>query len=147
MPSRITRLFQLSLREWVDMLSAEWAILRALVTLAFRRQGTLLAQNRAETIAPSLQAFERARELECAVSRAVRYGPLRPKCLARSLALHRLLDRSGVEGSRIRIGVRTVADKLTAHAWVTLGGTILGDDPGFVSRFTEIAITQMPRLA
>lgn len=147
MSLRIRRLFRLSLRDWTDLVQAEWAILRALLTVAFRSRGALLACDAAMANPLSVDSIQRAHELEVAVSRAVRYGPLRPKCLAKSVALHRLLDRSGIPGSRIRIGVRRVADDLVAHAWVTLGGTILGDDPAFVGRFTEIADTQMPGLA
>jgi hypothetical protein len=85
-------------------------------------------------------------ELERAVDRAARYGLFRPKCLAKSVALHRMLRRAGIGSSRIRIGVRRESSGLTAHAWVTLDDQILGDNPTFVSRFTEIADARMAEL-
>ncbi len=41
-----------------------------------------------------------------ALDRAARRGLFRPSCLVRSLALLRLLERGGVSGARMRIGVR-----------------------------------------
>jgi hypothetical protein len=73
-----------------------------------------------------------------AVDRAARLGVFRPSCLVRSLALARLLTRRGVAGSRIRIGVRRGAAELDAHAWVELGGRVVGDDPRHTARFTPI---------
>ena len=85
-------------------------------------------------------------ELEQALHRAMRYGLLQPKCLARSVALHRLLQSAHIRGSRIHIGVRPQPEGLTAHAWVTLADRVLGDDPRFVRRFTEIADARMTEL-
>jgi hypothetical protein len=104
----------------------------------------LLAYDRALEGAPATpDRAGRAEELALAVTRAAEYGIMHPKCLARSVALHRLLCSQGIAGSRIRIGVRPEAARFTAHAWVTLHDQVLGDDPAFAARFTEIADARM----
>jgi hypothetical protein len=139
---------RISSREWVDYGRAQLALLGALLAVRLRSRGRLLAYDleveRAELAAAHLA---RAAELELALSRALRYGVFRPKCLARSVALHRLLRASGIRGSRIRIGVRPEPDGLCAHAWVTLADRVLGDDPRFVGRFTEIADARIAGLS
>jgi hypothetical protein len=127
---------------------AQLALVAAQVELAVRSHGSLFAYEPERDAGPGPAApLVRVCELERAVSRAARYGCFRPKCLARSVALHRLLARAGIPGSRIRIGVRRESDALVAHAWVTLEGRIVGDDPSFVNRFTEIADARMASFA
>jgi hypothetical protein len=57
------------------------------------------------------------------------------RCLARSLALARMLARRGLAAD-VRIGVQTADGRLTAHAWVEWMGLVLNDSPrhrqGFV---------------
>jgi hypothetical protein len=135
-------------REWMDFARAQLALGLATLALKFRSRGRLLTYD--DPTAPCAlqpEQLTRALELELAVDRAVRAGPIRPKCLARSVALHRLLKRSGIPGSRIRIGVRPGHVGLDAHAWVTLSNRVLGDDPRFVGRFTEIADARMAELS
>lgn len=138
---------RISPREWLDYGRAQLALVLAMVALRLRSQGQLLRYDpeAQQEVIPTAQLI-RAAELERALSRAVRYGVLRPKCLARSVALHRLLRGAGIRGSRIRIGVRPDSVGLSAHAWVTLADRILGDDPRFVDRFTEIADARMAGL-
>ena len=138
---------RISSREWLDYLHAHIALVWATVTLKLRSRGRLLVydlEGGREGISPA--QLPRVHELELALDRAVRYGVLRPKCLARSVALHRLLRGSGIRGSRIRIGVRPDPAGLTAHAWVTLADRVVGDDPRFVGQFTEIADARMAGL-
>lgn len=139
---------RVSLHEWADFGRAQVALAAATVALKLRSRGRLLAYD-LKGIDQGLPSDKllRARELEIALDRAIRYGVFRPKCLARSVALHRLLRRAGIEGSRIRIGVRPGAAGLSAHAWVTLADRVLGDDPRFVGRFTEIADARMAELS
>jgi hypothetical protein len=72
---------------------------------------------------------QRAVATRCAraINRAATYGPLRPRCLARSLGLQRMLERHGVPGSVVRIGVRLQEKEFFAHAWVELEGLPLGE--------------------
>jgi transglutaminase superfamily protein len=113
-----------------------------------RSRGQLLAYESelGEPVLPPEQ-LERARALAVALDRAGRFGVLRPRCLVRSVALHHLLRRAGIPGSRIRIGVRPDSEGLDAHAWVTLANRVLGDDPRFVGRFTEIADARLAGLS
>lgn len=141
------RLASLPVRAWTDFVRAHAALVYATLAVRFRSRGRLLATDTDPTTAPLAPAvWKRVSELEQALARALKYGPLRPACLPRSLALHWLLTHSGVPGSRIRIGVRPGAEGLTAHAWVTLAGEVVGDDPGFVARYTEIGDTRVPGL-
>jgi hypothetical protein len=80
-----------------------------------------------------------AQKLALGVRRAAAYGLFRPLCLVRSVALNRLLERHGVHGSRIRVGVRFVGGEFTAHAWVEHEGRVLGDDVEHVSRFASLS--------
>ncbi len=73
-----------------------------------------------------------------AIDRVARFGLVRPLCLVRSLALQALLTRRGVPGSVIRVGVRASGPVFAAHAWVEWDGTVLGDDPEYVSRFQPL---------
>lgn len=143
MPIGSSRVFRLSGLEWLDLLRAQVILLGAQAELLFRSRGALLAYEPEPEAAPTATAEARAAALERAVSRAARRGLFRPKCLARSLALHRMLKGSNILGSRIRIGVRPQSGTLVAHAWVTLGDQVLGDDPAFVGQFTEIADARM----
>lgn len=73
-------------------------------------------------------ALDRARQLAAAVRRAGRLAPVGPSCLTRSLALKELLDARGLEGARVRVGVRREESRFEAHAWVEYAGRVL-DDP------------------
>lgn len=83
--------------------------------------------------------LSRAHELALAIDRAARHGPIRPTCLARSLALKDLLDREGLAGARIRFGVRKREGCFEAHAWVEIGGRGLGADARLLHAFEPIA--------
>jgi hypothetical protein len=127
-----------------DALAAEWALARAQLRLWTTPTGRLVRAvgAGASTGEPTLSAAE----LEAAVGRAaraldraLRRGPLRPGCLVRSLALAELLARRGVPDGLIRLGVRRAGGRvLDAHAWVELGGRVIGDDPRRVRRFTPL---------
>jgi hypothetical protein len=80
----------------------------------------------------------RARELALAVQRAAQHGFMRPECLVRSLALRRLFERNGIKGSEIVVGVRREDERLLAHAWVELNGSVIGDRVDHVSRFVRL---------
>lgn len=135
---------RISFKEWLDFLRAQLALASAVLALKLRTRGSLLSyQSEPGPRGAQPAELNRAAELEQALHRAVRYGPLQPKCLARSVALHRLLQRAHIGGSRIHIGVRPEQEGLTAHAWVTLADNVLGDDPRFIRRFTEIADARM----
>ena len=77
------------------------------------------------------QQLARAQETSYALSVAVKFGPWRPKCLLRSLALGWFLARQGI-AFEIRIGVPAgvVAAgpiDFSAHAWVEFDGVVIND--------------------
>jgi hypothetical protein len=146
--TNLLRPLQISPREWLDYLRAQVALVYGLLAVRLRSRGRLLAYDgEADAAEVSPQKWLRTAQLERALVRALKYGVLHPKCLPRSVALHWLLRRAGIRGSRIRIGVRPEANGLMAHAWVTLGDRVVGDDPLFVGRYTEIADARMAGLA
>ena len=77
--------------------------------------------------------------LAVAVRRAAAYGVFRPQCLVRSMALQRLLERDGIEGGRLVVGVRRRSGEFAAHAWVELQGRPLGEDALQRRQFLRIA--------
>jgi hypothetical protein len=87
-----------------------------------------------------LDRIEDARRIALAVNRAATYGLFRPLCLARSMALRRLLTEDGIEGASIRVGVQVRRGRFVAHAWVEYGGEVVGDDPATVSRYAPLGV-------
>lgn len=77
----------------------------------------------------------RVEAIGLAIDRMARVGLRRPLCLVRSIALQRLIDRHGIPGSRIRVGVRMNGAAFEAHAWVEWMGTVIGEDPDRVKTF------------
>ncbi len=79
-----------------------------------------------------------ASRLSLAVVRAAEHGLFRPVCLVRAIALHRMLEARGINGSRICIGVRYERGRFSAHAWVEYGDRVLGDHAGYVGAFAPL---------
>ena len=127
-----------------DLATFAWAqleLLRAQVVVWRRPTGRLIAEaatRPASPHAPHQPEEQRAAKIARAVDRAARRGVFRPKCLVRSLALHRMLEGSGIHGSVIRIGVRRDGDELLAHAWVEHNGATLIDSPAAVAVFSRL---------
>lgn len=149
--SRVTRLLhklaELSPREWGELGQAQLALLAAQVLVWTRPTGRLVSSagsgsSRREA-PPAPAALARAHRLGLAVSRAGDYGVFRPLCLVRAVALNRLLERHGIHGSRIRIGVRMHKGRFGAHAWVEYGGCVVGDSTAHVASFAELTDVQL----
>jgi hypothetical protein len=135
----------LSVHEWIDVIAAQVALLVAQFRVHTEPTGSLAADL---SVAPPAAEQEtdatppvcrEARQLARAIRRAADHGIFRPKCLARSVALHQMLERRGVTGSRIRVGVRMNEGRFEAHAWVELNGCVLGDRAARTSAFTHLA--------
>lgn len=63
-----------------------------------------------------------------AVQRASRRLPWRSVCLQQGLAAHWMLRRRGA-ASRLHYGLRSDAERLSAHVWVTAGGVkVIGEE-------------------
>jgi len=125
-----------------DLLAFAWAqleLLRAQVIVWRRPIGRLIAERASQPEQlPGEAVEENVARIARAVDRAARRGVFRPKCLVRSMALHRMLERSGIHGSVIRIGVRRDRDELLAHAWVEHMGVTLIDSPSAVAVFSRL---------
>lgn len=119
-----------------ELARAQWALLVAQVIVWTRPTGSLIG-------APDAPASERrppnpeAVRLARSVRRAADHGVFRPRCLVRSVAIQRLFQAHGIDGSVIRIGVRNREGRFEAHAWVELDGRVLGDDDS-VRSFTRL---------
>ncbi len=147
MSNTAAKLTRLTGREWRDLGRAKLALARALLLLRTSAKGSLLAPSSALSAAPlTPEQRRRASAIGWAITRAAHYGFVRPKCLARSLALQQMLAREGIEGSQLHLGVRPVGDSLQAHAWITLEGRVLGDEAAFVAGFTELPGTKVAHL-
>lgn len=127
------------IRATVDVLRAQLAVVRALLILRFRKRGSLLNRQTSQATVPdTAPRVGRAQQLAVAVRRAVEHGPFRASCLARALATYQLLEREGLHGSAIRIGVQVKEAKLVAHAWVEFGGVKLIESESEVSDLAEV---------
>jgi len=116
------------------MLSAPRVLLSTALRLRSGGFRLTLARMR-RPVSSSLTAQQQltlARDTAFALAVAVKYGPWRPRCLLRSLALGWYLGRLGIPFD-IRIGVPAGADSaldetdFTAHAWVEHAGEVLND--------------------
>ena len=135
-----------------DIAWAQLELLRAQVMVWRRPIGRLIAGSRGQTERAMEDGATRAEEQRAArmakaVDRAARRGVFRPKCLVRSMALHRMLERSGVAGSVIRIGVRREGDQFLAHAWVEYKGLTLIDSPSAVAAFARLTEARLADLS
>lgn len=150
-----------SLRRVPDLVRAQIVLVRASRDLRTRETGRLLSLLREDVVGqaavarepeeaeasqdgPGANERDRGRELEEArrVGDAVRFvaegGLVRTRCLARALAMKRLLDGRGLGDARIRVGVRESGGELLAHAWVEFRGHVVGDFPERVRSYTDL---------
>jgi hypothetical protein len=138
------KLSRLSLRDWRELFEAQWALLVAQSMLRSRPMGSL-ATPVASVVAVDPDRMLEARRLALAMVRAARFGIFRPQCLARSLALSRMLTAHGITGGIIRVGVRRDDGEFLAHAWVELAGETLGDADEHVGSFVPLTNLDVTR--
>ncbi|MGH7484276.1 MAG: lasso peptide biosynthesis B2 protein [bacterium] len=135
--------------QWSDLIEAQIALIVAQVLVWTRPVGRFVED--ISVRAPGLQEplsrrssdWHDAYRIALQLRRAADHGILRPKCLVRSVALSRMLDKRGIYGSRVRVGVRRLDGEFSAHAWVELGQHILGDDAGHVASFAQLVDVQL----
>ncbi|HVX39496.1 MAG TPA: lasso peptide biosynthesis B2 protein [Gemmatimonadaceae bacterium] len=133
------RLLALPLSEVADLVIAQRMLLAALHSVRRRPRGQLLHPLAAAAATRGDDADRRWIErMATAVDRVARFGVFRPTCLVRAVALERLLQRRHAGPAAVRVGVHRERDRLFAHAWIELGGTVVGDDPAFVRRFVPL---------
>ena len=122
-----------------DVFAAQAALLGAQLVLITQPRGTFSVAADSGAISPAFDDQRLlAERLARAVLRAARYGVFRPRCLARAIALSRLLSAHGVEGHSIRIGVARTGGKFVAHAWIERGTTVLGDSAAHTRTFAPL---------
>lgn len=126
---------------------AQAALLAAQVRVWRQPIGRLVTPDATPLLAPAARPPAplppEARRLGRAVSRAARHGLFRPSCLARAIALHRLLERAGIAGSSVRVGVHLADGAFTAHAWVELHGAVLGEAHGVRRTYTPLGVMRL----
>lgn len=131
LPDLAARARALTRREWLDLGRAHVALLGAWRDVRLRRRGLSrlplgrkAAPGRRESTCSPLDYLQRdrARQVARAVRRAVDHGPFRFSCLVAALALRRFLEREGLEGAVVRVGVRSDGRGFAAHAWVEFQG-------------------------
>lgn len=141
-----SRLRTLSWRDWTDLVRAQLALVRAQREMRSVPIGELVRDEIAPTDPSAADRFEDARRIALAINRAAEFGMFRPKCLVRSRALRLLLDKAGVVGAQVRVGVQLSQGRFLAHAWVEYGGQVVGDDPAYVARFNPMTGLQVANL-
>lgn len=127
--------------DWRNLIRAQWALLRAQATIRRQPTGEMVGQETSATGAGPTNRVEDARRVALAVNRAAAFGLFRPRCLARSIALRRLLAAEGIHEAQVRVGVRLEEGRFIAHAWVEYGGEVVGDDPASVSLYAPLGVT------
>lgn len=145
-PAFLQRLARLSARDLLDIAEAQIELLVSKMIVATRRTGQLVSRaaldpfgdDSTASASPTANLDPRPEQLALAVMRAAENGVFRPLCLVRSVALKRLLDRHGFDGSIVKIGVRMHRGRFAAHAWVAYNDQILGDQEWHVKSFAEL---------
>jgi hypothetical protein len=130
----VRKLAALSGQEWAELFRAQHALIAAQLAVRTRPVGTL-AQPVSEPGSVDPSRLPEAQRLALAIVRAARFGVFRPQCLVRSVALSRMLERRGITGAIVRVGVRRAGGEFLAHAWVELAGQTLGDADEHVGSF------------
>lgn len=114
-----------------------------IVTATLKRRGLrpLLAATAGTTTGNRLDPA-RARAVSEAVDTGLGVLPVAPTCLRRSMTLLRELGRQGLTAT-VHIGVRTVDDRVEAHAWVQAGEEIINDDPALIATYGELVAGEL----
>lgn len=136
----LRRARRVSAAEWRDLVSARFALWRAAIDVRTKPRGHFVSPTGASSEPPLAAEAQRmtARGLALAVDRAARLSLRAPSCLVRAVALRRMLQRRGVHGSAIRVGVRMVNGAFAAHAWVEWLGEDLGEPPRTIATFSAL---------
>jgi len=133
-------------RELRDVAEAQLALLNAQTRRRVLPPGKFVDFGHSE-IAPDVSAEDKAVSLRLAraIDRASRFGVFHPLCLARAVALSSMLDSHGIDGHRIRIGVRNRDGVFSAHAWVELAGEVIGDYSTAIEAYVPLTEVRVSR--
>jgi hypothetical protein len=133
-PTRWEHIRSFSLRDWLELAEASLTLAWAHAALRLKSPARVIAgaavPRAARTAAVPVARLPRTAWLVGIAGRHI----VRVPCLSRAVALARVLARRGAAPD-VRIGVRTVGERLEAHAWVVLDGRIINDDESAVNQF------------
>lgn len=99
------------------------------VRIAMRREPLPQFVSRLGRSWRSSHAYAQPVRVSRAVDRSLRLGRWQPSCLERSLVLYGLLRQQG-DHAELVIGLPADATDHRAHAWVEIGGEVVGPAPG-----------------
>lgn len=140
------RVWRITPAEAVVVAEAQLSLLACQFAKWSRPTGTLLRRAVDAPVDNRRVDLRTAMLIGWAVSRTAEHGLFRPRCLVRSLAIQRMLRRRGLSPGELRIGVRMQHGRLLAHAWIELGGRIVGDLPQHVRTFAPAADLRLVEL-
>jgi hypothetical protein len=145
---RLAKLRRLNAAELSRLVRAQLALCWAALVVRTRPTGQLVQRSAGATSAaePTAERVRDARSLALAVERAAEHGLFRATCLIRSVALQHLLQRRGITGGRIQIGVRMDGGQFLAHAWVEWNGEVLGDRVAHTATFAQLCDVDLAHL-
>jgi Transglutaminase-like superfamily len=115
---------------WPRKLALAGRIWRSLlgIELGLRRHGLVPVVDGLSLVRHSVAPLP-ARRWSGIVSRTLRAGPYRPRCLIQALVLFQLLRAQG-EPAQLVIGLPQDGADSMAHAWVEVDGIDVGPAPG-----------------
>ena len=115
-----------------------------IVSVILKKRGARPLLARAK---PSSRTQDPHRSLQVSAAVDAGFGliPVAPTCLRRSLTLMRELNRTGLAAT-LHVGVRSVGEKVEAHAWVQAGEVVLNDEPDVAAVYVELAAGELERL-
>lgn len=139
----------LSAADWWRVCLGQVALVRALRDVRNRPQGDLVRKDRPPVPAREISDSDRraARAIAHGVSRAATHGLFSPTCLVKSMAISQRLEAEGIHGGILRVGVARRNGQFVAHAWVELGGEVIGDAVSAVERYEpldDLQVTSRP---
>ncbi|HEX5415818.1 MAG TPA: lasso peptide biosynthesis B2 protein [Chloroflexota bacterium] len=124
-------------RSWLALRMAWW-ILALPVLKRVMPLPTLVARARSR---PGTRTFSREQigEIIAVTSRVyqvLRFGKA-GNCLERSLVNYHFLSGS-VPNLQLVIGVRRLDQRIVGHAWVTVDGQVLGENPASINSYVQV---------
>jgi hypothetical protein len=146
---RLRRAAAFQIEDWIVFVRALWILSLAEMAIHFMAPPRVLAW--ASSVRPGRNPALTEQDIlrrAWLLNVAANFHIVRLKCLARSLALARLLGRNGV-AARVRVGVRVDGGTLAAHAWVEWNGRTLNDSEDVHDRFAAFGqalgdVTRLP---
>ena len=127
---RLERALRLSPRGWLELAEATLCLSLYATVVRFGKPGLWMRDRQSaiyrepDSALGDSQTLLQAKRLWRRVEWVARHHPMRPKCLAQSLAGRWMLRRRGIAVD-LRIGVRLDEGVFSAHAWLESAGQSL----------------------